>query len=136
MKIPGFAELIRSISLAATFHLTAALLAQVPPPLGVPQPGPTNGAPYAPQPILQGGIVVPLYPPGSPFLNVARVREAEQYNMNRAVPGRISSIVNIHNPSIEVHTVDGSLPFAEVTRSVEHVVLEILAGIRGQKVGK
>jgi endo-1,4-beta-xylanase len=109
MKIPGLAELVRSISLAATFHLTAALLAQVPPPLGVPQPGPTNGAPYAPQPILQGGIVVPLYPPGSPFLNVARVREAEQYNMNRAVPGRISSIVNIHNPSIEVHTVDGSL---------------------------
>jgi endo-1,4-beta-xylanase len=37
------------------------------------------------------------------------VREAEQYNMNRAVPGRISSIVNIHNPSIEVHTVDGGL---------------------------
>jgi endo-1,4-beta-xylanase len=58
---------------------------------------------------LQGGVVVPLYPPGSPFLKMERVREAEQYNMNRAVPGRISSIVNIHNPSIEVHTVDGSL---------------------------
>ena len=26
--------------------------------------------------------------------------------MSQAVPGRISSIVNIHNPSIEVHTVD------------------------------
>jgi alpha/beta hydrolase fold len=38
-----------------------------------------------------------------------RVCEAEQYNMDRAVPGRISSIVNIHNPSIEVHTVSGSL---------------------------
>ena len=50
-----------------------------------------------------------LYPPGSPFLNMARVREAEQYNMSRAVPGRINSIVNIHNPSIEVHTVDGGL---------------------------
>ena len=80
-----------------------------PAPLGVPKPGPTNDAPYAPQPILQGGIVVPLYPPGSPFLKVERVREAEQYNMNKAVPGRISSIVNIHNPSIEVHPVDGSL---------------------------
>jgi endo-1,4-beta-xylanase len=56
---------------------------------------------------LQGGVVVALYPPGSPFLNMKRVREAEQYNMDRAVPGRISSIVNIHNPSIEVHTVDG-----------------------------
>ncbi|MDB6035518.1 MAG: hypothetical protein JWM16_5856 [Verrucomicrobiales bacterium] len=93
---------------------TANLIAQntspaIPPALGVPKPGPTNDAPYAPQPILQGGVVVPLYPPGSPFLKMERVREAEQYNMNKAVPGRISSIVNIHNPSIEVHTVDGSL---------------------------
>src|SRR5262245_27533344 len=73
-------------------------------PLGVPTPGPTNDAPYAPQPILAGGLVVPLYPPGSPQLKAERVREAEQYNMSKAVPGRISSIVNIHNPSIEVHT--------------------------------
>jgi endo-1,4-beta-xylanase len=29
--------------------------------------------------------------------------------MSQAVPGRISSIVNIHNPSIEVHTVEGGL---------------------------
>lgn len=77
--------------------------------LGVPRPGPTNDAPYAPQPILPGGIVIPLYPPDSPRLNQARVREAEQYNLSRAVPGRINSIVNIHNPSIEVHPVDGSL---------------------------
>ena len=81
----------------------------LPQPMGVPKPGPTNDAPYAPQPILPGGVVVPLYPAGSPFLKVERMREAEVYNMNRAVPGRISSIVNIHNPSIEVHTVDGSL---------------------------
>ncbi|MGE4181077.1 MAG: alpha/beta hydrolase [Limisphaerales bacterium] len=79
------------------------------PALGVPQPGPTNDAPYAPQPILPGGIVIPLYPPDSPKLNAQRVREAEQYNLSRAVPGRISSIVNIHNPSIEVHPVEGSL---------------------------
>jgi endo-1,4-beta-xylanase len=84
-------------------------LPALPAPLGVPMPGPTNDAPYAPQPILQGGVVLTLYPPGSPFLNMERVREAEQYNMDRAVPGRISSIVNIHNPSIEVHTVDGGL---------------------------
>jgi len=81
----------------------------VPPALGVPRPGPTNDAPYAPQPILQGGVVVPIYPAGSPFLNRDRLREAEQYNMSKAVPGRISSIVNIHNPSIEVHTVEGGL---------------------------
>ena len=53
--------------------------------------------------------MVPLYPTGSPFLKMERVREAEQYNMSKAAPGRISSIVNIHNPSIEVHTVEGSL---------------------------
>jgi acetyl esterase/lipase len=78
----------------------------LPTPLGVPKPGPATDAPYAPQPILQGGVVVPLYPAGSPYLKAERVREAEVYNMSQAVPGRISSIVNIHNPSIEVHTVE------------------------------
>ena len=53
--------------------------------------------------------MVTLYPPGSPYLKMERVREAEQYNMSSAVPGRISSIVNIHNPSIEVHRVDSGL---------------------------
>jgi len=78
-------------------------------PLNIPRPGPTNDAAYAPQPILQGGIVVPLYPPNSPQLNHERIREAEYYNLSRAVPGRISWITNIHNPSIEVHTVDGGI---------------------------
>ena len=81
----------------------------LPAPIGVPQPGPTNAAPYAPQPILPGGIILPLYPSGSPFLRTDRVHEAEQYNLSKSAPGRISSIVNIHNPSIEVHTVDGGV---------------------------
>ena len=81
----------------------------LPAPLAIPQPGPTNNAPYAPQSILPGGIVLPLYPPGSPQLRAARVHEAEQYNLSKSVPGRINSIVNIHNPSIEVHTVDGGV---------------------------
>ncbi|MGN6387654.1 MAG: hypothetical protein ACTHMT_15600, partial [Verrucomicrobiota bacterium] len=80
---------------------------EIPEPLGVPHPGATNDAPYAPQPIVQGGIVMPLYPADSPQLNQDRVREAEQYNLSKSVPGRINSIVNIHNPSIEVHKVDG-----------------------------
>jgi endo-1,4-beta-xylanase len=83
--------------------------AALPAPLGVPAPGPTNDAPYAPQPILPGGVVVPLYPPGSPFVKTERVREAEHYNLSKAVPGRISWITNIHNPSIEVHTVEGGI---------------------------
>jgi endo-1,4-beta-xylanase len=52
---------------------------------------------------------VTLYPADSPSLKQDRVREAEQYNLSKAVPGRINSIVNIHNPSIEVHTVDGGI---------------------------
>ena len=86
-----------------------ATLPPLPAPLSVPKPGPATDAPYAPLSILQGGVVVPLYPPGSPFLKMERVREPEQYNVSQSVPGRINSIVNIHNPSIEVHTVDPGL---------------------------
>ena len=83
-----------------------APLAPLPAPLAVPKPGLVTEAPYLPTSILPGGVVVTLYPPGSPYLNKDRIREAEQYNMSQASPGRVSSIVNIHNPSIEVHTVD------------------------------
>jgi acetyl esterase/lipase len=85
----------------------SAELPALPAALGVPKPGPTNDAPYAPQPIVQGGVIVPLYPADSPRLKQDRIREAEQYNLSKAAPGRINSIVNIHNPSIEVHTVEG-----------------------------
>lgn len=108
---------MRSITVALLFLVLATMIAVAQntspsatvAPLGVPKPGPTNDAPYAPQPILQGGVVVPLYPPGSPFLKMERVREAEYYNVSKAVPGRISWITNIHNPSIEVHTVEGGI---------------------------
>lgn len=94
--------------------LTAIVSAQAPlPPLpapqAVPKPGPATGAPYAPQAILPGGIVVTLYPPGSPYLKADKIHEAEVYNMSQAAPGRVNSIVNIHNPSIEIHTVDGGI---------------------------
>jgi len=70
--------------------------------MNVPAPGPKTDQPYAPQPILQGGIVVPLWPGRSPYLNKDKVTEREVYGMSRAAPGRISGI---HNPSIELHTV-------------------------------
>jgi endo-1,4-beta-xylanase len=82
------------------------LALQLPAPQGVPAPGPATGQPYAPQAILAGGIVMPLYPPDSAFLNRKRLTEPEVYNMVPSVPGRIQSIVNIHNPSIEIHPVD------------------------------
>ena len=86
-----------------------APLPALPAALGLPKPGPVTAGAYAPQPIVAGGIVVPLFPPGSPYLKADKVKEAEQYNMSQAVPGRISSIVNIHNPSIEVHLVERAI---------------------------
>ncbi|MGC4052738.1 MAG: alpha/beta hydrolase fold domain-containing protein [Paludibaculum sp.] len=100
-----------AVTAGAVFAQTAErpALPPLPAPIGVPKPSPVTDEPYAPQPILQGGVVVPLYPAGSAFLKADRVREAEQYNLSQTVAGRINSIVNIHNPSIEVHTVDRSI---------------------------
>lgn len=85
---------------------TRPLLPPVPAPQSIPRPGPAGDPAYVPQPILPGGVVIPLYAPGSPELKADRVREPEQYSMSQTAPGRIASIVNIHNPSIEVHTVE------------------------------
>lgn len=81
-------------------------LPPLPAPQNVPKAGPVGDGPYAPQAILPGGVVVALYPPGSPFLRADRVREPEQYTLSPSVAGRIGSIVNIHNPSIEMHPAD------------------------------
>jgi acetyl esterase/lipase len=86
-----------------------APLPAAPQPQWIRAPGPSTDAPYAPRPILPGGIVVTLYPAGSPMLKADRVREAEVYNMMRGVPGRIQSIVNIHNPSVEFHPTDPAI---------------------------
>ena len=96
-------------ALALIPALAQTSLPPLPPPLSIPKPGPATGAPYAPQPILPGGVVVPLYPPGSPFLKPDQVRISEVYNLSQTVPGRINSIVSIHNPSIEFHPVDRGL---------------------------
>jgi acetyl esterase/lipase len=94
---------------ALVFALLATTAAAQEAPGRAPAPGPVTDGPYAPQPILPGGIVVPLYVPGSPDLKADRVREAETYNMASGVPGRIQSIVNIHNPSIEAHFADPAI---------------------------
>jgi hypothetical protein len=99
-----------AVGCVALLQGTGALAAQLPPgTTALPAPAEVTDRPYAPQPILQGGIVLTLYPPDSPLLKKERLREAEKYNLSRDVPGRINSIVNIHNPSIEVHLVDRSL---------------------------
>ena len=53
--------------------------------------------------------MVPLFPPDSPYLKADKLHVPEVYNMSQAVPGRISSIVSIHNPSIEVHMVEKAI---------------------------
>src|SRR5882724_2295777 len=109
LLLASAAAAIAQDAAASTNIVEHAPLPPVPAPMNLPHPGLTNDAPYAPQPILPGGIVIPLWPPGSPYLNMQRVAEAEVYNLDKAAPGRISSIMNIHNPSIEVHTVGGAL---------------------------
>ncbi|HKQ10420.1 MAG TPA: alpha/beta hydrolase [Rhizomicrobium sp.] len=87
--------------------LAQAPLPPVPAPQAVPKPGPVTKGPYVPQALLPGGIVMPLFPPDSPYLNAKRVSEAEVYDMDPVVPGRVARITNIHNPSIEVHLAGG-----------------------------
>src|SRR5690242_5555862 len=61
----------------------AGTLSPAPQAQAVPQPAAATDKPYAPQPILQGGIVVTLFPPDSPFVRKDKIREAEKYNMNK-----------------------------------------------------
>ena len=91
----------------AVSSATPVELAPVPQPMGVPSPGPKTDAPYAPQAILPGGVVIALYPADSSYLNQDKIREPEKYFMSSL--GEIGAIVHIHNPSIEFHPGDASL---------------------------
>lgn len=108
---------------------TAGREVKVPEPMRVPAPGPGDDKAYAPQAILPGGIVMPLYPPDSPHLNQERVGEPEKYRLSNTVHGRINSIVNIHNPSIEVHFASRSMNTGSV------VILAAGGGHRTLNVG-
>lgn len=58
----------------------------------------------APQPIVPGASVVTLWPEGSPSLKpLTDYDKPEKFNMSRGQSPRVQSIVNIHNPSIELH---------------------------------
>jgi alpha/beta hydrolase fold len=99
---------VAAIALGIAFAQRPAL-PPLPAPQDVPKPGPATDEPYQPLALMQGGVVLTLFPPGSPYLNMARIKEPEVYAMSKAVPGRISNITNIHNPSIEFHGVEGGL---------------------------
>lgn len=63
---------------------------------------PADG-PFVPAAAVPGGIVIPLYAPGSKFLKADRVHEAEKYNTSGQKTEKLLNTINIHNPSIEVH---------------------------------
>jgi len=107
LPLPAARILADDSAPASAAPSSPAELPPPPPPMGVPTPGPKTDAPYAPQPILPGGVVITLYPPDSAYLKRDRIREPEKYSMS--APGEIGSIVSIHNPSIEFHPGDGSL---------------------------
>jgi hypothetical protein len=109
IEAAGYAQAPQSTTPPAAPRPPKSVLGATPPPHRVPTPGAATDQPYLPQAILSGGVVVPIYPPGSPMLKADRIKEAEVYNMAGGVPGRIASIVNIHNPSIELHRVPGGM---------------------------
>jgi alpha/beta hydrolase fold len=60
--------------------------------------------PFIPEPIVPGGVVLPLYPADSPRLKRERIHEPERYNTSlKNKSGKTLNVLNIHNPSIEVH---------------------------------
>ena len=99
----GMAILSLHLSRSFAQEPTVASSTKLPAPQSIPSPAVATDKPYVPQAILPGGIVLPLYSPDSPMLNATRISEPEKYNLSDTVHGRINSIVNIHNPSIEVH---------------------------------
>lgn len=116
-------------SLSSAQSTASAQNLPLPAPQNIPQPAAETDGPYAPQTIVAGGVVIPLYPPNSPFLKAESVRKAEKYTMSQVVPGRISNIVSIHNPSIEFHPVDRGINTGTV------VILAAGGGHRTLNVG-
>ena len=106
-KIHRVAVLLGLLSLLNPVFAAEAALPPLPAPLSVPAPGPKTDAPYAPQAILPGGVVIPLYPPDSPYLKPDKIREPEVYQLWGA--GTVGSVVSIHNPSLEFHAGNGQL---------------------------
>jgi acetyl esterase/lipase len=57
-----------------------------------------------PKPLVPGAKVVTLWPAGSPMLKpLAGWDKPEVFNMSKGRTERVESVVNIHNPSLEVH---------------------------------
>lgn len=102
IPIPRFLVRVSlALGLLAPVFAADTTLPPLPAPQRVPTPGPKTDAPYAPQAILPGGVVIPLYQPGSPYLKADRLKEPEVYQMWG--PALLGAVTSIHNPSIEFH---------------------------------
>ena len=63
-----------------------------------------RAAPPEPVPLTPGAKVVTLWPAGSTALKALEGSEKpEELTMSKSQPGRVQSVKNVHNPSIEVH---------------------------------
>ncbi len=67
----------------------------------IPAPCADGEVPQQPLPLQPGAKVVPLWPAGSPTLHGCN--EKEVFTPTRNDAGRVQKVVNIHNPSIELH---------------------------------
>ena len=57
--------------------------------------------PPAPLPLVAGAKVVTLWPAGSPTLKAVDTKEV--FTMTEGQPTRVQKVVEVHNPSIELH---------------------------------
>jgi endo-1,4-beta-xylanase len=57
--------------------------------------------PPTPLPLVAGARVVTLWPAGSPALKAVDTREV--FTMTEGQPARVQKVVEVHNPSIELH---------------------------------
>jgi endo-1,4-beta-xylanase len=66
-----------------------------------PPPAAPTGTPQQPLPLIPGAEVIPLWKPGSPQLH--GFDQTEVLTRTPGHPERVQKVVNIHNPSIELH---------------------------------
>lgn len=76
--------------MAFSTHLTAQTKPQV--------------EPRRPAPLTPGAEVIPIWPAGSPTLK--GLDQEEVLTFTQGKPGHVQRVVNIHNPSIELHRAD------------------------------
>lgn len=68
--------------------------------------GAQSGSPPAPRPLVAGATVITLWPVGSPSLKPTDA--TERFTMTAGQPDRVQKVVDIHNPSIELHLAPAS----------------------------